>query len=260
MPWSISKANLALQCSLRYSLQYVEKAPGVKPESGAGRVGQGVHSLLENAIKGRGTLESNFVEACVSSRLTHNEVYELKTYLRSVDRFVTRFRAFCEAQEIPPEHIWAEKYFGVDSDFNAVTDRWSKKTWLLGYSDLVVLSKRGDKSRILIIDHKSGEPSLETTKHADQLKVYGAMALAHWPDAEGVQVCLHWPREDDDTKMFAWESIWPAARIRDEFIPEIKGLIQRAEVAAAAPPAAARNEYCEYCQFKYRCPLFAAKQ
>ena len=87
-PWSISKANVAHECTYRFHLRYSKKVSGHRVENSAGRIGSAVHEILERMLKG-GDFKLAFVAS--ATKLTRPEILELKTYETGIKRFLTIF-------------------------------------------------------------------------------------------------------------------------------------------------------------------------
>lgn len=251
-PWSVSKANLAYECPLRFHLKYSRKTRGRKPDAGAGRVGSGCHTLLEHLLLGY-DFNKAFMAGAMNNGLTRNEILELKTYKDPAERFLRRFKAFRDKFDVPDDAVHVERQTVVDVDLNPV-DGWFSPAWFGGYTDVMLRVTRNDRPWLIIIDHKSGTPK-DLGNHIKQLRSYAVLGLQHEPDVAGVQACLHWPLAEDDD-MFQWGPPWTSEEIRGVLIPELRAFVAGAEEAVSRVPVVAReNQFCKYCEYQHMCPL-----
>lgn len=256
-PWSVSKANLALECPLRFHLRYSKKTKGRKPDAGAGRVGSGVHTLLEHLLLGKDFREG-FMAGAMNNGLTRNEMLELKTYRDPADRFMRRLDAFRAKFNVEDDALFVERCQVITEDLEPF-GKWFSPGWFGGYTDVMMRVQRDDGPWLIIIDHKSGEPKA-LDDHIRQLRSYAVLGWAYERDVVGVQACLHWPKADDDEAMFSWGPAWPASQVEGEFVPWMRDLVQRADEAARKTPVvASENQFCKFCEYQHMCPLKGAR-
>lgn len=250
-PWSISKADVALACNLRFHLKYDRGEKGQAITSGAGRLGSAAHVMLERMLEGQ-PFERAFKAGVMKAALTHKEIYELKTYREPSERFLKKYRAWKEKYDVQEEHI--EMQVAVNEDLE-ITDYWAKDTYFRGVFDLGTLVKRGGDTYLIIIDHKSGDPK-PLEDYANQLHAYLVCALSLYPDIAGAQAAIHWLRaqEDLDQKVIEWTKMYSADAIRNELVPWFRSYLAQAQDRGDANPEPNEGWYCTFCEYQYKCP------
>lgn len=265
-PWSMSKAQLAKNCSFAFGLRYVDRAKGVvKEASAAGRIGKAAHDVLEVLLKlGNLTgLKRAMVKASVDYKLTTPEIEELMSYTHNIASFCKRLERYAEKQGVTatlverrfglranmtPTTFWGKEILGVGKDERG---KPIKDVFFRGVWDLV-LSASG---YTIIIDHKSGAVPKKTEEalahHDHQLKLYAVAALILFPETRGVQSALHFLQSEE----IIWEGkMRTAEQIREELFPwYIEYINEAAGAVAARRPN--KGWHCSFCEYTDRCPL-----
>lgn len=252
-PWSVTKAKIAHNCSLRFNWQYVNKVPGKKVERAEGRIGKAVHQILERMLLGH-TWKKAFFQAALDASLTRTEMQELDTFKDSVHRFLDRFSAFCEKNNVSEDEIYVEHDLLVFRDLTSCDDYWEDDLWIRGVVDVGVRVIRNEDPYMIIIDHKTGRPR-EIDEYMTQLRTYAVMTMGVFPDVAGVQAAIHWPRAEDPKDVFSWGPMWPKEYVLETLYPWLSEYLGEAAAKGLADPTPQQGWYCDYCQFRYRCPL-----
>jgi len=250
-PWSISKADVALACNLRFKLRYDVGEKGQAITSGAGRIGSAVHIVLETMLEG-GSFEAGFKRGVMKAALTHKETYELKTYREPVDRFMKKYGDWKSRYNVLEEHV--EKQVSINKDLDII-GYWDKPGYFRGVFDLGVLVERAGKKYLIVIDHKSGDPK-PIENYTKQLHSYMVCALSLYPDIAGAQAAIHWLRaqEDLDQKPIEWTQMYSAETIQNKLVPWLHDYLGEAQERGDAAPEANEGWYCTFCEYQYKCP------
>jgi hypothetical protein len=253
-PWSISKAQIAYGCTLRFNHMYVQRTPKKKGSNQASRIGSAVHLLLEYMLDGR-TFEDGFRAGAMKYELTHKELLEFKTFRAPVRRFMDKFAAYKEKFDV--EEILLERKVAVDENLEIVENFFdNEKIYFRGVIDLGVLIRRGDKRYLVIIDHKSGEPK-DISEYMDQLNGYLVVATAMYPDIAGAQAAIHWLRAEEalDQKVVEWTPMIARAVIDTKLLPWFHGYLGGAQTLGEEEPKPTAGWYCQFCEYRPECPL-----
>lgn len=251
-PWSISKAKVAYDCNQRFFWKYQERLKGRRVERSEGRLGTAVHQILERTLQGD-EYDKAFRMAAIDAKLTRNEMLTLATFRDSVMRFLERFGAWCEKYGVKKEDILIEEELSITANLTP-TGYWSTDSLMRGLIDIGVRVRLDGKLFIVIIDHKTGNPR-EMDEYVTQLKAYGVMACAFYPEVEGVQPVIHWPKAEEPQDVFDWGPMWTREQIETELVPWLHSFLDGANERGLAEPKPVVGWYCEYCEFRHRCPL-----
>lgn len=261
-PWSISKAQVAHTCGMRFDYTYVNRKPKRATANTAGRIGSAVHRVLELMVKGysfedafRAAVMHRQVGAELELGLTHKEMLELKSYRSSVHRFMEKFEAYKAQFEI--EGVFVELKVAVDANLDLVENWFDNDTvYFRGIFDLAVLLRRNGQQYLVIIDHKSGDPK-DITEYMDQLNAYLVMAVCLYPDLAGAQAAIHWLRAEEELEqpVVEWTPLRSRSYIDAQVVPWLHQYLSDAQVAAEASQAPTAGWYCEFCDFRHLCPL-----
>lgn len=251
-PWSSTKADVALACSLRFNLKYDQRMKGKPIERGEGRIGSAVHAIIEKLLKGS-EFDISFKEAAIISKLTRNEMFELRTYQVAIENFLRRYddwRARMRAEEI---HI--EKSIATNFDLQK-RDYWDSDVYFRGVLDLCTLIQKDDKRYAIVMDHKTGKRK-ELSTYEKQLRLYNILALVEFEGIAGAQSALHWVREseDPDAKSIDWDRMYTKEKIEAELVPWFHTHLSSAQKRGQSPPQPTEGWYCGFCEYQHICPL-----
>jgi hypothetical protein len=250
-PWSISKANVAHQCTLRFHLQYNKRAKGHRIESSAGRIGSAVHEILERMLKGE-EFRPSFMAASMQT-LTRPEILELKTHKDGIHRFLDIFKKW-RAKMGRPE-VYPELQLAITTDL-VETGYWDKDVFFRGVLDISAVVTKGDEKYAIIIDHKTGEVS-DIEKYADQLESYVALASVIYPEIVGAQAAIHWVRAQEaaNQKPVVWGPMYRRPEIESTILPKFLAHLAQAETLVQGRPTPTEGWYCQFCQYQDICPV-----
>jgi len=253
-PWSLSKAELAKNCSFKFQLQYVKRVKAKVPiRSAAARIGTAAHEVLEEYSKQSehdpAFLKRALLRGAVKNELTTPEIEDLLALAHNIVRFRQRLMAICKKTAV--KQILVEHRFGLTADMKP-TGFWNKEdVFFRGVWDLVLLTAGGFAA---IIDHKSGQPPATPedvkTQNRTQLNIYAASAILLFPDLKNVRTALHFVQSEE----IIWDKARPVEEIREKLLPWYQRYINTA--AAEAPKNEARKGwYCAFCGYTDICPL-----
>lgn len=250
-PWSISKANVAKECSLRFHLRYIRKHPGEPVARSDGRIGTAVHVVQEKMIKGE-TYANAFRGAALNGDLTHKEILALMTFESAVQRFMTKLHALKEKVKILS--VATEQQVAITKDLEPC-DYWDKQAWLRGVIDLALLVERNGEASLMVIDHKSGQIK-DLDGFMPQLNSYLVMGKAVYPQATRIQPAIHWLGAEEALQqpVVQWTPIRSTEEIAQEVAPSIINYITEAETAASSTPTPSVGWYCDFCEYRQLCP------
>lgn len=261
-PWSLSKANVAKTCSLRFHYQYRLRTRQRQIKSNAGRIGAAVHEYIDGVLRGK-DIAKTYLNACMKNKLTLDEQLTLDEFREPTQRFVTRINAFMDKKRAQGYDVTlaSEKPYMFERDGTQVSEWFSDASYWRGLVDAeVTLLKDGERA-VYIFDHKTGRPSHEkTTAYQAQVQSYAVAAAITYPDLVGVKTAVHWLREDHDDDIFSWSAYMPAAHIHDELIPWFYAFYDGAQAATQQEPAPQPGEHCTWCGYKHLCPLYRVPQ
>ena len=214
-PWSYSALNAFETCPRRYQLTRVTKEV-VEKQHEASIWGNRVHKHLEDYANKKANLPDN-----------------LKQYAKYVDKIFTY-----EGKRV------VEQRMAIDNNFKPT--KWmAKNVWCRGIIDIGVV---GSKTAYLL-DWKTGKRKPDS----DQLKLFAALAFAHYPYIEKIVCGFIWLKESKfDKEIYTKDDIQD---IWAEFLPRV----DRLEIAfdedkwQAKPSGLCRNwcpvgsKLCEFC-------------
>jgi len=240
-PWSLSKSDLAAQCTLAFRWKYVDKIKR-EHESLEAKVGTAAHRVQELLLQGVApmvALAQTFEEM---PNLTSKEQDEVRKLLESLIAFADRVRAFRAAKGATDEYY--EQQWAIDKQFKAV-DYFSSEAFYRGVVDYGTMLPRNS---LVIVDHKSGKEK-PLDKHQKQLDSYAVLALAHMPEITAVRAGIHYMK----TKKLDWH----VSRSREHIQKILNGwlmhlLSSRAALLHSFTPNV--SPLCNWCDYKNRCP------
>lgn len=255
-PWSVSKAAVAHDCTLRFNLKYVAKRAGKRSVGTAAKVGSAVHLFLEYRLQGI-DVETAYVQTLRQEKLTRPEQRKLQEFVQPAARFLDRFRAFLDKRSVPEDATSIE--FGVAFTRDRVlVDYWDKSAYWRGKWDIGVYIPDGARPRAIIMDHKTGNPlHKKPERYETQLKSYLVSALIAQPELRTAQTVIHWVREDDASKLFDWGKPKTRSAIEAELVPWFFEYYDAAQKRTEEPPMPTAGDYCRFCEYTKVCPLKA---
>ncbi len=240
-PWSVSKAKLVKTCPLAWKFKYVDHVtehPGPKT-----RVGLGAHAVLESMERGA-SAETALEQAHRTLELTSEERAGLEPLLEGILRFIETLSRFRAKSAIDRE--LCEERLGLDENLEptgfSASDVFFRGAWDLGF----VLAD----GRVAIVDHKASRTK-DLKWHAEQLRAYAIMALAHFPSLRKVWPAIHF--------VASGEIVWGRPTNADEIRSSLRAwfvswINDAAERASKPDPQPVVSRFCEHCGYRPRCP------
>ena len=224
--WSFSAMSLFNQCALRYALQHVDRVPYARVENKYAERGVQVHSFGENYVNGK-----------------------TEVLAADLQKFKPMFNA--ARREFKKGLVCVEQEWGFNRNWEPVD---YKQGWVRMLADLVVFKR--DKSKVVIVDYKTGKRWGNELKHGEQGMLYVAAAAIRNPEAKRFNfelwyldlndlVPYEYTRDDamDFKKMFDERAADMEARVFDRnFSPTPS--VQNCKYCPFA-----RTEHCEVAQF-----------
>ena len=250
-PWSISKANVAHECTLRFHLRYTKKATGRHVESSAGRIGTAVHDIIDRMLRGE-NYPSAFKSAAIKN-LTRPEILELKTHERGILRFMAMF-ADWRARQGRPE-VYSELQAAITEDKTA-TGYWDADCYFRGVMDISAVVTKVDDKFAVVIDHKTGQVS-DIAKYQEQLEAYVVFAAIIYPDVSGAQAAIHWIQAEEalEQKPIVWAPMYRRDVIENVIAPRVFARLRSAEELSRGRPTPTEGWYCDFCEYRDSCPI-----
>ena len=246
-PWSVSKADTAVKCPLKFQHQYAHKTtvPADKQpvlSDTALKVGSAAHFYAELLAKGVGK-ESADKRVLAKHALLSTEVEELGMLLAGVEDFQERVEVFKKAKGFTQDLI--EKKMAVDKDLSPV-DYWDNSALFRWIVDRALLSSDGKYA--IILDIKTGKsPSLKWSR--DQLDAYVFGAMAYWPTVTMVQCALYFV---PDRQLLWDEQKWRKDFTVGETTPTVVLINTAAEEAGSTEHR--EGKHCSWCPYSLICP------
>jgi CRISPR/Cas system-associated exonuclease Cas4 (RecB family) len=244
-PWSLSKAQMASQCTLNFKFTYIDKLPRHTTTGSAARVGSAAHKCLELLLKGENINRAINVGA-VDNKLVYNEIEELACMKDGMLDFINRLARWKSTH--PVEKQFVEMKFGINEDFKP-TGFWDKDAVFRGAFDL---GMKTQKNGLVIIDHKSGtEKAISAYK--DQLNCYALSGQILFPEITGVDTAVHYIQ----SKNIVWGDYIPSEKIKSELFPWLVAFLEQATYnvdSEIAKPT--KGWFCNFCSYKPICPAW----
>jgi ATP-dependent exoDNAse (exonuclease V) beta subunit len=241
-PWSVSALQGALECPFRFSQ---ERAPyqKKKPEANSAfKIGKAVHQALEFALRDR-SVKVALQAAAYDQKLTTPEIEELLSYAHNIESFINRIKSYNQSHNT--DKMLIEEHFALTTDYKP-TDYWNKdkNVFLRGIWDMAICQG----SRVLIIDHKSGEPK-PMTEHETQLSIYAVTAAFMLPSVSLVQTAIHHVQSEEIT----YQPAVSREHVQHTLVPWFETYVEKAAQAVQSAEAR-KNRNCRYCNYVTTCP------
>ncbi len=252
--WTHSRLETAEACPLNYCWSYLERRSGYSIASGAGRIGNTVHSALETLIKNPGdNVEVVLLRAIMAHNLTTQEELEALTFRSKVEAFTQRFHAWRQKHSVEEDQYWVERKLAMDAEFEACSYTDRDKAFFRGVIDLAAMVTKKDGGKILFLwDHKTGEPT-DIKEKAKQFHGYSILGLATYPDVDEVRCAIHYVKTG---QIIFFPQKFSPETIRAELQNGLMDRIKNAEeIASLNDPPAVESWKCTFCQYAPVCPL-----
>lgn len=243
-PWSVSKADTAIKCPLKYTYQYVEKlkltgAQAANLDDTALRVGSAAHEYAEACAKGRPKTMA-LRQAIKKNKLLSEEKEKLEYLIPGIEEFLTRVEAFKTNQGISDDLV--EGDFGITAE-GAPTGFWDDDVFFRWKVDRQLVSATGKTAAI--IDLKTGK-STSLRWSQNQLDAYAYGAFCAYPELERVRCGLFSAMDGD----FIWAPEYRRDTMDDNPTPAFLEEAAEASTSTEAKP----GKHCNWCPYQNVCP------
>lgn len=241
-PWSVHAVQGALECPFKFQQEHILHKKPKQETNSALKIGKAIHKVLEFALCNK-PVKVALQAAAYDEKLTTPEIEELLSYTHNTQSFINRIEKYKKTHQV--DKVLLEERFGLTADYRPI-DFWdkTKNVFFRGTWDMVIRSG----SRVLIIDHKSGEPK-PITEHETQLNFYAIAAAYFLPDVKLVQTAIHYLQSEE----ILFQPAVSLEQVQHTMTPWYEGYIEKAAQAATVAEAR-RNKNCRYCGFAGICP------
>lgn len=247
-PWSFSKIEAAQACPAQFNFKHLARAARGAATSD-NKVGTVAHSILERRVLGD-TRAVARQHALAKDALTTAELESLCRLDDSIEAFLKRFDAFCQAQGVI--ELWCEKAWAIDDQHKPVAFR-DPAAYFKGQLDLCALTRARD---LFIIDHKAGsaKPLHNDQAKQAQLQTYAVLATANIPNLAGVRGGIHFLQGNEALRL-QWAAYMPYERIQRLYVPWLYQHVNAAAANLVAPFEArpAKKWPCAWCPYQQYC-------
>lgn len=255
-PWSVSKLETLQICMRSYEFKYVHKKQEIR-KSEQSRVGVVVHSLLELGLQ-EPSRDLDLVRDSLAKEheLTTEELFEVNSRLPAVTEFIQRIQKFKALRGVLKANEFFERQLAMTADFGTCPFFDNKRALIRGVLDHAMITA---DNIMVIIDHKTGRKH-PIDKFEAQLSVYRLLAVAAFPQVQGVQCAINfvgepkllWANRYDGTP-----GAWTRQEIESLHRPWIYNTLNamgRKLTALQDGPAIAETGWkCEWCGFTSLC-------
>lgn len=242
-PWSPSKAGLANKCPLAFSYRYIEKREG-KPRGSAAIIGVVVHRAQELLLDGAPVSDAIDTAIAESDQpISVKDEKTIRSFARKIVSFKEKLDAFTDKNKVTTRNL--EGGWAIDHAFNPCRYDDSENAVIRGIVDLSLFL---DSGYVIIVDHKSGRLR-PAQYYRTQLDFYSIMALAHFPNARGVQCALNYLAVDK----VIWSAPLKSSYIRKTLHPWLAQYLTSRAVRVSTPTAQV-SPLCSWCDYEDICP------
>ena len=244
-PWSVSKADTARNCPLRFKYQYIDKVKNmVSPKAGDALVGKAVHKLIEYALT-TGRPAERFKDTVMGEYgLEGENVERFLTLIPSAESLLKRLAFYQTAWKALPPKI--EQKIAVDLDGKAVSFFDNSKAFFRGVLDMSYYLP--EKKHMIVLDHKTGKYR-GVGYYQSQFDGYRWLVKGLNPELEGVQVAVNFI-QTNQTEFAPFTFVHDAGELRDRVVE----FLNKATAKVVDLSAPKRGPLCPWCDFHSICP------
>jgi DNA helicase II / ATP-dependent DNA helicase PcrA len=233
---SKSKEETYDQCKLKFARRYIERAEeDTKQDTSALKFGSYIHKILEDGYK-----DSSFDNLKrLSEDHKDNYPFNTKKYTESkIEKCLLNFEEFNAGLT---ETVGTETVYSIEiaptMELNGVIDR-------------IVKSNNGD---YLVIDYKTSAKEATKVSLYNDTQLMGYTYAIHKLYNAPIEkiVCAHWYPLTGNLVTIKYTKTQINAYIRNRISKFWE--IKKKKKEQLLP---SKNEYCDYCSYKYLCPLF----
>jgi CRISPR/Cas system-associated exonuclease Cas4 (RecB family) len=243
-PWSVSKAETALKCPLKFHLQYNDKprlgiAETVVLDDTALRIGSAAHGYAEGVAKGK-PASMVLRQVTRKNKLTSTEQESLSYLIPGVEQFLARVRAFKTKNGIDQDLIEADLAINAEGE---PTGYWDDDALFRWKVDRQLVSASGES--VAVLDLKTGN-SASLKWAQDQLDAYAYGAFCLYPEAKKVRCGLYSAKDEE----FIWAELYRRETAANSNTPAF--LEEAAKATESREPSTGRH--CDWCKYQKICP------
>ncbi len=246
MPWSVSKASLAAQCSKAFDFRYVQKIKG-EAAGTESKIGTAAHRAQELVIQGVPVREAISKAIAENDTLTLGETVAVRAFESAYVKFLDKLDQF--KRQHPIKEIHTELKLAIDTKFQPC-DYDSSDCLIRGNIDVLIIT---ENNKVIVIDHKTGKRK-PIAKHQTQLNTYLIFAAAHYPEITGTQAAIHNLAHYNEVD-------WAVPRSREYIVdvlqPWLLDYLTR-QASGLETIEAKISPLCGWCNFRNSCPEWLA--
>jgi hypothetical protein len=189
-PWSVSKADVAKQCPLKFRHSYVHKTEKGRAGEEA-QVGITVHRILELCLLGKSVDEAKAIAFDDPKvRLLSVEKEKIEAAMPAVSTFLRRTTSFVDRMG-GAEYLIEKK---LASSFTGEAVKFFDNSGLLrGVMDVGLLFK--NRPHLMVIDHKTGK-NRGIEYYSWQFLSYTLLGKVNFPHITHVIPAIHWVQDE----------------------------------------------------------------
>jgi CRISPR/Cas system-associated exonuclease Cas4 (RecB family) len=242
-PWSISKADVARQCPLKFNHQYVLKTKVERGRSVEALIGKTVHQVLEFSLCGR-SVRKSFELSIEQFDLTSTEKEEVLSFVPNVEHFMKEFNGYSKRHK--GNRLEIEDKLGVTIDGKPCAF-FDKDVFLRGVVDLHM--RFGRKPIGLILDHKTGK-TRDISYYENQFNAYALFLKAHQPELAKLKMAIYFARSGDIVFKNGLDDVTNLDSVLERVISAVNQAAQNLSDMEKATP----TPLCGWCDYKCICP------
>lgn len=244
-PWSISKAGVLADCTLKFHLNYDRKIWG--PSTLAANVGTAAHYAIEYCLKVKKPVPDGIKAAILKCKLTQKESDALRLMEDAIEAFIVKFKRFIVNNRIPT--VKYEEKMAVTFDMRPTAYGDKENAMIRGILDVNMYDP--DRETLLILDHKSGEPS-SISKYRKQFDCYAVMGAVTYPDVKWIRRGVHFIKNES----VVWDKPISVEQVRDELFDWMRSYLLECCERLLDGPKPDGTEYCKWCGVRSHCPKY----
>jgi hypothetical protein len=247
LPWSYSKLETARRCPFNFNRKYVDKIKVPYVENEAAKIGNLVHCILEECLKGSVDVNGAYHKICVGrNQLTKLEMEKCASYRPGIIQFLDKIKQF--EKTTPVRRKLVEIEVAITTDFEPA-EYWGKDPVPLirGKMDFGLLAANG---HLAIFDHKTGGAP---TKQYSGNQMLTYEVLSHYGLGEnisGVQTMLHYVSSEALLPFDGVSADDIINKRKFEFIQFVNGCVSEIQEDIAK-----EGKHCDWCGYHHMCPL-----
>lgn len=243
-PWSVSKADTAKQCPLKFKHAYVRKTAKGRPGEEA-QVGLTIHKILELVLTGKSLEDAKEIALNDPQvQLLTVEREKIEAAMPAVATFIRRTMSFIDKRggaDLLIEKKIAASFTGGPLAF------FNNSGLLRGVLDVGILFK--DRPHLMIIDHKTGK-NRGLEYYSWQFLSYTLLAKANFPEITHIIPAIHWV-QDEYTDVGKVIEVSGTAEWVDKVVEHLNATTRdAAENLDTVKP----SRLCDWCDYQALCP------